>query len=118
VKSDSRRRGSTTNSSNRDFYNKALGAQSSQDFLLGGSTTKSTGLINTFLEVLRVFTQHKFICFCLDDIHFADVESLELISRIVSARMEMVIILTYRPESMSPERIARIVEHSNAEVPG
>ena len=57
----------------------ALGAQSSQDFLRAGTSTKSMRLMNTFLDVLRMFTQHKFICFCLDDLQFADDESLDLI---------------------------------------
>jgi hypothetical protein len=46
-------------------------------------------LMNTFLDVLRVFTQHKFICFCLDDLQFADDESLELITQIVASRMKV-----------------------------
>jgi len=46
-------------------------------------------LMNTFLDVLRVFTQHKFICFCLDDLQFADDESLDLITQIVAARMKV-----------------------------
>jgi predicted ATPase len=93
----------------------ALGAQSSQDFLRSGSSTKSVRLMNTFLDVLRVFTQHKFICFCLDDLQFADDESLDLITQIVSSKMKMVIMVTYRPDEILPERIKGIIEPPNTE---
>jgi signal transduction histidine kinase/FixJ family two-component response regulator/tetratricopeptide (TPR) repeat protein len=63
----------------------------------------------------RVFTQHKFICFCLDDLQFADDESLDLISQVVSSRMKMVLIVTYRPDEVLPERIRGIIEPPNSE---
>ncbi|CAK7209152.1 Chk1 protein kinase [Sporothrix bragantina] len=81
----------------------------SQDFLRAGASTKSIRLMNTVLDVLRLFTNHKFICFCIDDLHFADDESLELISQIIGARLRMVIIVTYRPEEVSPERVMSIL---------
>ncbi|TVY19554.1 Hybrid signal transduction histidine kinase K [Lachnellula arida] len=96
-------------------YNKTLGTQNSQDFLRAGSSTKSMRLMNTFLDVLRVFTQHKFICVCLDDLQFADDESLDLITQIVAARMKMVILVTYRPDEILPEKIKGIIEPPNTE---
>ncbi len=48
-----------------------MATQSSQDFLRAGSATKSMRLMNTFLDVLRVFAQHNFLCLCLDDLQFA-----------------------------------------------
>ncbi|KAK4132846.1 hypothetical protein BT67DRAFT_384150 [Trichocladium antarcticum] len=83
--------------------------QNSRDFLRAGSTTKTNRLLNTFLDVLRMFTQQKFICFCLDDLHHADDESLELITQIVSARLKMVLIITYRPEDMASETVQKII---------
>ncbi|KAG4034685.1 hypothetical protein MFRU_002g00410 [Monilinia fructicola] len=102
-------------SSQGSLYNLTLGSQSSQDFLRAGSSTKSVRLMNTFLDVLRVFAQHKFICFCLDDLQFADDESLDLISQIISARMKMVIIVTYRPEGTLAEKIKGILEPPGVE---
>lgn len=72
------------------YNSSAMGSQSSQDFLLTGSTTKSTRLMNIFLDVLRVFAQNKFICLCLDDLQFADEESLELLSQLIAAKMRIV----------------------------
>ncbi|KAL2755148.1 hypothetical protein ACRALDRAFT_2035796 [Sodiomyces alcalophilus JCM 7366] len=84
-------------------------SQGSQDLLRAGTSTMNTRLMNTFLDVLRMFTTHKFVCFVLDDLHYADSESLELVSRIIAARLRMVIVLTYRPDEMSPETIESIV---------
>jgi hypothetical protein len=89
LRSETKRRDSSPSSSHNSLYNLTLGAQSSQDFLRAGTATKSMRLMNTFLDVLRVFTQHKFICFCLDDLQFADEESLDLITQIVAARMKV-----------------------------
>jgi len=116
LRGDASRRESSPASAHTNIYsNLTLGSQSSQDFLRAGSSTKSTRLTNTFLDVLRVFTQNKFICFCLDDLQFADDESLDLITQIISSRMKMVIILTYRPEEILPERIKAIIEHPHTE---
>lgn len=115
LQAEFKRPDSSPSSSHSSLYSMALGAQSSQDFLRAGSSTKSMRLMNTFLDVLRVFTQHKFICFCLDDLQFADDESLDLITQIVAARMKMVVIVTYRPDEVLPERIKGIIEPPNTE---
>ncbi|TVY38241.1 Two-component system protein A [Lachnellula subtilissima] len=115
VRSEWKQRELSSSSSHGSLYNKALGTQNSQDFLRAGSSTKSMRLMNTFLDVLRVFTQHKFICVCLDDLQFADDESLDLITQIVAARMKMVILVTYRPDEILPEKIKGIIEPPNTE---
>ncbi|KAL2160034.1 hypothetical protein VTH06DRAFT_1689 [Thermothelomyces fergusii] len=84
-------------------------AQNSRDFLRAGASAKTNRLMNTFLDILRVFTQHKFICLCLDDLQYADDESLELISQIVSVRLRLLLIITYRPEDMPYEEVRRIL---------
>lgn len=118
LKYDLRTHESSPTSSRVNTYNKALGAQISQDFLRAGSTAKSNRLISTFLDVLRVFTRYKVICFCLDDIQYADDESLDLITQLVSSRMEMILIVTHRPEEMVSERIKGIIDPSINEEPG
>ncbi|OAA70994.1 two-component sensor protein histidine protein kinase [Akanthomyces lecanii RCEF 1005] len=87
----------------------SIASQTAHDFLRSGASTKTRRFVNTFLDVLRVFTHHKFICFCLEDLHFADEESLELVSQIISSRMRMVIILTHRPEELSAEKMQSVV---------
>lgn len=92
-----------------------VSTQSSQDFLRAGASTKSIRLMNTFLDVLRMFTHHKFICFCLEDLHFADDESLELITQIIGARLRMVIVITYRQDELSPETVQSIISPPESE---
>lgn len=116
VRAEIRRRDSSPSSnSHGSLYSVALGSQSSQEFLRSGASTKSMRLMNTVLDVLRVFSQHKFLCFCLDDLQFADDESLDLVTQIIAARMKMVILVTYRPEEVLPERIKGIIEPPNTE---
>lgn len=104
-----KRRGSSPGASSRMTRVSVASCQSSQDFLRAGAAAKSSRLLNTFLDVLRMFTANKFVCFCLDDLHYADDESLELISQIIAVRMRMMIILTYRPDEIAPERMHRIL---------
>ncbi|KAF7535257.1 hypothetical protein G7Z17_g13234 [Cylindrodendrum hubeiense] len=112
----SKRRGSSPGSSPGPVgRNPSIASQSSSDFLRAGPSTKTVRLMNIFLDVLRVFTAHKFICFCLDDLHFADDESLELISQIIASRMKMVIIVTYRPEELSAEKIQNIINPAESD---
>jgi serine/threonine protein kinase len=111
IRTNIKRRGSSPGSSPGSLHRvSSITSQSSQDFLRAGTSTKSIRLMNTFLEVLRMFTMHKFICFCLDDLHFADDESLDLIAQIIGARMRMVIIITYRPDEISPEKVQNIIQ--------
>ena len=118
LRRDLQTRDSSQTSSRDSMYNRALGAQSSQEFLRTGSTTKNHRLMSTFLDVLRVFSRYKVICFCLEDIQYADDESLDLITQIVSARMEMVVIITYRPEEILSERIKGVIDPPNNQGPG
>ncbi|KAF4201657.1 hypothetical protein CNMCM8927_001300 [Aspergillus lentulus] len=86
------------------------GTPSSQEFLRTGSSTKSLPLVRTLLDILRAFSRYKPLCLCLDDVHFADEESLELVAQIISARIRMVVILAYRPESASSEMTTHILD--------
>ncbi|KAL2021123.1 hypothetical protein VTK56DRAFT_7429 [Thermocarpiscus australiensis] len=110
-----KRRGSSPETSTPSALRASSGtsAQSSRDFLRAGTSTKTNRLLNTFLDVLRMFAHHKFICFCLDDLQYADDESLELINQIVSARLRMVLIITYRPEEMTFEAVQKIISPPN-----
>ncbi|KAI0378455.1 putative histidine kinase HHK1p [Hypomontagnella monticulosa] len=92
-----------------------VSSQSSQDFLRANVSTKTIRLMNTFLDLLRIFTTHHFVCLCLDDLQFADEESMELITQVVSARLKMVLIITYRPEELSPDSVQKILQPTETE---
>ncbi|KUJ21467.1 uncharacterized protein LY89DRAFT_730244 [Mollisia scopiformis] len=111
----SRRRDSSpgSTSSRGSLYGKTLGAQSAHNFLRAGSSTQSIALPTTLLDILRIFTRHKFVCLCLDDIHLADEESLELIAQMVSSKIQMVMILAYRSKESLPERIRKVLDPSH-----
>ncbi|KAL2358534.1 putative histidine kinase HHK1p [Cryomyces antarcticus] len=79
------------------------------DWLRSGGANKSSRFMNTFLDVLRLLALQKFLCFCLDDLQFADEESLELIQSIVTAKMPIVLIVTYREEESLPTKVRKLL---------
>ena len=104
------RRDSPLASTRGNTNSKTMGAQSSQDFLRVGSSTKSLPSINIFLDILRLFASHKCICVCLDDLHFADKESLDLIAQIVATEIKIVVILSYRAEGSSEDALKGLLD--------
>ncbi len=65
------------------------------DLLRVGVNTRSLKFMNIFLEVLRIMSTNKLICLCLDDLQFADEESLDLISNIITRKLGIVLIVSY-----------------------
>lgn len=63
---------------------KMCSQQSTQDWLRSGGSSKTGRFMHIFLDVLRLLAVQKFICLSLDDVQFADRESLELLTNIVS----------------------------------
>ncbi|KAI8630927.1 putative histidine kinase HHK1p [Xylariaceae sp. FL1651] len=111
-----RRRGSSGSSpSTSQPRSPRVPSQSSHDYVRSGASTKTIRFMNTFLDILRIFTTHHFICLCLDDLQFADEESLELISQVIAARLKMVLIVTYRPDELAPEKLHAILHPVESE---
>ncbi|KAI3341259.1 putative histidine kinase HHK1p, partial [Ustulina deusta] len=105
-----RRRGSSGSSpANSQPRSPHVPSQSSHDYVRSGASTKTIRFMNTFLDILRIFASHHFICLCLDDLQFADDESLDLITQVIAARLKMVLIVTYRPEELAPEKVHKIL---------
>ncbi|EME42709.1 hypothetical protein DOTSEDRAFT_81496 [Dothistroma septosporum NZE10] len=115
--------GKTTNAStfmaNPTLQNSTLGslperktcnAASTQEWLRSGGSAKSSRFMHIFLDILRLLSMQKFVCFCLDDLSYADPESLELLQTIVSAQIPVVLILTYRDESKLTPPTKRLLE--------
>lgn len=84
--------------------------QSSTDFFLSNAASKNMRLMETFLEIMRTLSQSKLICICLDDVHYADDETLELISSIVKAKLPCVLILTSNEAELKSDCMESLFE--------
>ncbi|KAF2083487.1 hypothetical protein K490DRAFT_60438 [Saccharata proteae CBS 121410] len=79
-------------------------------FPTAGSGRNASRLTNTFIHVLKMLSRQQSICFCIDDLQFADDESLELIESIVANRLPLVLLLTYREEEKLSTAIRLLLE--------
>ncbi|KAI0454486.1 putative histidine kinase HHK1p [Xylaria acuta] len=115
VQSSSSSRNSLLSLRRRGSSGSSPASQSSHDYLRTGISTKTIRFMNTFLDILRIFATHHFICLCLDDLQFADDESIELITQVIAARLKMVLIVTYRPAELAPEKLHKILHPTETE---
>ncbi|KAI9674157.1 MAG: hypothetical protein M1817_001975 [Caeruleum heppii] len=114
VSSELLRRVPSPSSSQSSAFSTQPSSHNAADFLKGPSGARSLRFMSTFLDVLRLLTRHKFICICLDDLQFADDESLELITSIVAAKIRLVVIVTYRQEEMLDAAVRSVLVSENA----
>ncbi|OJJ44276.1 hypothetical protein ASPZODRAFT_160906 [Penicilliopsis zonata CBS 506.65] len=87
--------------------------QSSVDFFLSNAASKNLRLMETFLDILRTLCQFKLICLCIDDVHYADDETLELVNNIVKAKLPCVLILTCRRDELVHEDIQSFFDNTD-----
>lgn len=87
--------------------------QTSVDFFLSNAASKNMRLMETFLDLLKTLSQFKLICVCLDDLHYADDETLELILHIVNAQIPCVLVLTSRKAELDFPAIKSLFEADN-----
>lgn len=90
----------------RRAYNPA----STQEWLRSGGSHKSSRLRHVFVNVLRLLALQKVICFCLDDVQFADQESLELLQNIVAAHIPIVLVLSFKKDDKMPGKAMTLME--------
>ncbi|ETI26074.1 hypothetical protein G647_02851 [Cladophialophora carrionii CBS 160.54] len=87
------------------------GTWDANDFLRGPANTKSIRLINTYMDVLRTICTGKLICLCLDDLQYADGESVDLLMHIIKAKVPVVLMLSSRVDDDGvPESIAKLLD--------
>ncbi|KAF2770401.1 hypothetical protein EJ03DRAFT_382079 [Teratosphaeria nubilosa] len=87
--------------------------QATQEWLRAGGSNKTTRFVHIFLDTLRLLALQKFICFCLDDIHFADSESLDLLHMIVKAHIPVVLILAHTGDHHLPPIARKLIEKAH-----
>lgn len=86
------------------------------------SSTRGAVVLNplrissTYIDVLRALASGKLICMCVDDLQFADEESLELIANIVFKRIRLVLITTCRHEEEVPIALKPILDGKEANI--
>ncbi|KAL3496895.1 hypothetical protein BJX62DRAFT_232091 [Aspergillus germanicus] len=90
--------------------------QSSVDFFLTNAASKNMRLMETFLEILKTLSHFRLITVCVDDLHYADDETMELIMNIVKAKIPCVLILTSRKSELESEAIKSLFEDENPAV--
>ncbi|KKK18078.1 putative sensor histidine kinase/response regulator [Aspergillus ochraceoroseus] len=90
--------------------------QSSVDFFLTNAASKNMRLMETFLEILKTLSQFRLICICVDDLHYADDETLELIMNIVRAKIPCALILTSRKSELESDAIKCLFENDDPAV--
>ncbi|KAK8154879.1 putative histidine kinase HHK1p [Phyllosticta citrichinensis] len=73
-------------------------------------------LMNTFLDVMKVLARQQSICFSVDDLQFADEESLDLIQSIVNNKLPLVLILTYREDAKLSPGIRKLLGQAARQV--
>lgn len=84
------------------------------DLLRAGANTQSLKFLTIFIEVLRILATSRLICLCLDDINYADEESLDLISNIISRKLGVVIVTTCRDEGLLSKSVDNVLKSRSA----
>jgi signal transduction histidine kinase/predicted ATPase/serine/threonine protein kinase/DNA-binding response OmpR family regulator len=91
---------------------KVCNLNASQEWLRTGGGNKTSRFLHIYLDVLRLLALQKFVCLCVDDLQFADAESLELIELIVRAHIPIALILTHRGEDLLPQNVRKLLERA------
>ena len=72
-------------------------------------------LSNILIEILRILS-HRLIGLCFDDVNYADEESLDLVSNIMSKKLGIVILVTCRDEGAMPGRLEHVMKNTSANI--
>ena len=91
------KKGSKADTSDSTSSRSNPSATSPSTLYRGHNPAQSLKVMNTFLEVLRILASGKLICLCLDDIQFADQESVDLISNIITNKVRIVLMVSFFP---------------------
>ena len=94
----------------------SAGSLATSEVLRGGSNLRSMKFVTIFVAVLRILSANKLICLCLDDIQFADEESLDLISAILGKKIGIIILTTCRDEGTLAKSVENVIRSSSANV--
>ncbi|KAJ5141279.1 hypothetical protein N7526_002274 [Penicillium atrosanguineum] len=90
--------------------------QSSADFFLANAASNNMRLMDVFIEILKTLCQFRLITICLDDLEYADDETMDLILNIIRAKLPCVLILSSRKDEIPSDDIRALfdMDGSNA----
>ena len=92
-------------------HKKQTTSQRTADFFRYGTCAKSSRFVAVYLDVLRFLAERRFIFFCLDDLQYADEESLNLLEGLLAARISIAMVCTIREKNQVTPRV-RTLMHS------
>ncbi|KAJ5095338.1 hypothetical protein NUU61_004694 [Penicillium alfredii] len=87
--------------------------QTSVEFFLSNAASKNMRLMETFIEILRTLCQFRLITVCLDDLEYADDETLDLVLEIIRARLPCALVLTSRKDEIASDNVRSLFEADN-----
>ncbi|KAI9497057.1 hypothetical protein BDB00DRAFT_868895 [Zychaea mexicana] len=98
----------------RTLLSEAKDTRLSAECDIGGSEIKMR-FHSAFIEIFQVMVRYKFVTLFLEDLHQADDASIELLESLISARLNFLVIITYRRSELS-ESVNKLLQNENAAV--
>ncbi|OJD24383.1 serine/threonine protein kinase [Blastomyces percursus] len=102
-------------SQDADFISLSAG-QTLDDFCHGPSSNTMLRFADTLIEMLRIMSFQKLICVALDDIQYADAESMQILLEIIRTKIRCVLMITSRPEEINSPELKALFQTDMANV--
>lgn len=90
--------------------------QTSVEFFLSNAASNNMRLMDIFIEILRTICQFKLITVCLDDLEYADDETLELVLNIIRVKLPCILVLTSRKDEIASDQIKALFEMDSSNI--
>ena len=84
------------------------------EFPCGGTNTKQIKIKTIFMEVLKVLSVKRLICLCLDDLHAADDESLDLLAKVIEKGLRILMVATCSHDLSIPPIILKALSKNTS----
>lgn len=81
-------------------------------WLKAGGVVKDRRFAHIFVDFLRILAMHEMLCICLDDVQYADDESVDLMHSVIAAGTPVVFIIAYRSIDNLPTKTWGLADHA------
>ena len=85
-------------------------SQKAADFFRYGTCARTSRFIGIYLDVLRFIAERKFVFLCLDYLQYADEESTNLIESLISSKIQMILVVSFRDKDKLPSRLQPAIQ--------